>query len=325
MSCSNPNLVKHFVDPLHGTVLHQFLGAGKFLDPHDFGSYEDLSSRGWYITPVPCGKCPGCRCDRSREWANRMILELEDYPNAIFVTLTYRDSDLPLTQSGVPTLDHRDVQLFLKRLRKRFSGKRIRFFISGEYGSTTFRPHYHGIIYGLSLSDFSDLVIRGQNGLRQDYYTSPLFERIWSHGFVLLSDVSWHTCNYVARYVLKKQFGNSDEFADGRLPEYNVSSRRPGIGRDAAIRHLESGATRFSVNGRDGVYEFEIPSSILKRIKEDESLSIDNLQNLCYSRSKVNSDSLLSKIDASGLSWYENLQSDALKLSRKLKLLPERR
>lgn len=47
-----------------------------------------------------------------------------------------------------------DIQLFLKRLRYKVSKsnlnkheKKFRYFISSEYGPTTFRPHYHGILF----------------------------------------------------------------------------------------------------------------------------------------------------------------------------------
>lgn len=54
-------------------------------------------------------------------------------------------------------LSKRDIQLFLKRLRKNiyyeFRERKpevaqgsVRYFIIGEYGPTTYRPHYHGII-----------------------------------------------------------------------------------------------------------------------------------------------------------------------------------
>ena len=59
-----------------------------------------------------------------------------------FVTLTYDDEHLP----GDQCLDHRDFQLFMKRLRKRFPS---RFFMCGEYGGLNGRPHYHSILFGV--------------------------------------------------------------------------------------------------------------------------------------------------------------------------------
>ena len=45
---------------------------------------------------------------------------------------------------------------FMKRLRKRFKGKRIRFYMCGEYGEQFDRPHFHACIFGV---DFPDKVL----------------------------------------------------------------------------------------------------------------------------------------------------------------------
>ncbi|MDX8558692.1 hypothetical protein OZ663_18615, partial [Elizabethkingia sp. HX CGY] len=44
------------------------------------------------------------------------------------------------------SLDYRDFQLFMKRARK-LQEKKISYFLVGEYGSQTFRPHYHAIVF----------------------------------------------------------------------------------------------------------------------------------------------------------------------------------
>lgn len=51
----------------------------------------------------------------------------------------------------------KDVQDWLKRCRKNFKKyckKDIKYFITSEYGPTTFRPHYHGVMFGLTLDEF---------------------------------------------------------------------------------------------------------------------------------------------------------------------------
>lgn len=53
---------------------------------------------------------------------------------------------------GIPYVSKRDIQLYLKRLRKllyeKFSYRPVfRYFIIAEYGPTTFRPHYHGLAF----------------------------------------------------------------------------------------------------------------------------------------------------------------------------------
>lgn len=62
----------------------------------------------------------------------------------------------------VPTVCKSDVQSWLKRLREQYAfehdGDRLEFkyFICSEYGPSTFRPHYHAIIFcDLSVRDFN--------------------------------------------------------------------------------------------------------------------------------------------------------------------------
>jgi len=91
---------------------------------------------------LPCGKCIGCRLDRSRQWAIRCMHEASLYERNCFITLTYSDEFLPNDRS----VNVRHFQLFMKKLRKRF-GPNIRFYHCGEYGEKTSRPHYHALLF----------------------------------------------------------------------------------------------------------------------------------------------------------------------------------
>lgn len=186
---------------------------------------------------IPCGQCIGCRLDRSRQWADRMMMELDHSKTAVFLTLTYSPENVPLgmiTENDIPiySLDKRDTQLFLKRLRFHFQDRDIRFYCAGEYGDKTARPHYHMIVFGLSLSDFSDARLLFNNELGDPVYISSLLsERLWKLGQCTLANVSWRTCAYVARYCLKKQTGqNAIFYAEHNIePEFATMSRRPGL------------------------------------------------------------------------------------------------
>lgn len=88
---------------------------------------------------LPCGQCLACKRSKCKEWADRMILELDHSKKAVFLTLTYRDEDLPnrfdfKTGEVLPTLCKRDLTNFMKRLRKQFKDKELRFYACGEYG-----------------------------------------------------------------------------------------------------------------------------------------------------------------------------------------------
>lgn len=318
MSCTNPNLMRFFIDSDTGAVLSTFVGNGSYMDPKDYG--QPYVDKEWFI-PVPCGKCASCKCDYSRDWANRMILELQDHDEAMFLTLTYNDEHLPLSAKGFPTLVKRDVQLFLKRLRKYLGDKRIRYYLAGEYGTRTHRPHYHAIIYGIGINCFDDLVFRGYNKLGHPYFTSPTLEGIWSNGFISFSSVSWRTCNYVARYVLKKQAERED--CEGVcLPPFNLSSRKPGIGLARADAMLSSGHSVFSVDGRDGIYYIPIPRSAIKRLKE---IDVDKYTQTCYDRSMIALDKLRSEVQFTDLPYHDYLVLKDRNLRLKLSIFPERK
>lgn len=110
------------------------------------------------VTPVvvrghvyDCGKCPVCRRRRASVWAQRMEHEATFFQHpGMFCTLTYDEDNVPL--GGF--LSVRDIQLFMKRLRKSLKRRRIRYFLCGEYGPNgTKRPHYHIIFFGLYPKD----------------------------------------------------------------------------------------------------------------------------------------------------------------------------
>lgn len=182
---------------------------------------------------IPCGQCIGCRLEKSRQWALRCYHEAKFHADNCFITLTYEDDYLP---SG-GTLVKRDLQLFMKRLRKS-KGAGIRFYACGEYGEQNGRPHYHALLFGC---DFGDRVRHSVNGRGEVLYSSEELRELWPAGLNTIGEVTFDSAAYVARYCLKKVTGpNADEHyqvydADGvvydRLPEFTVMSRRPGIGR----------------------------------------------------------------------------------------------
>ena len=232
MPCYHPMHCAYQGTSVAGAPLYKILGPWTGVKYHP----KDIQ--------VPCGHCIGCRLDKSRDWADRMMLELDHSKTAVFVTLTYDNEHVPISMindDGIPyyTLDKRDVQLFLKRLRKFFSDKSIRYYLAGEYGDKTNRPHYHAILFGLDLDNFSDRILFGNNPFGQPYYTSLTLERLWSNGFVSLAPVSWQTCAYVARYVTKKLNGPDGIVYSYRncLPPFALMSRRPGIAGFFAVDH----------------------------------------------------------------------------------------
>lgn len=213
---------------------------------------------------TPCGQCLECRIQRSREWANRLMIERDRHETAYFITLTYDEAHVPYVniadedtgeilydpvfgyEARNLSLYKPDVAAFLKRLRSSLAYKglnQIRFYACGEYGSETARPHYHLIVFGL---DLPDLKLFKTNFRGEKYYRSKIVEDCWRDksknpiGHVLIADCTWETCAYVARYVVKKFTGElSAEYYDKRgiQPEFSTMSRKPGIARDFYDAH----------------------------------------------------------------------------------------
>lgn len=177
--------------------------------------------RGCTPLELPCGQCIGCRLQKAREWATRITHEASLHRVSIFLTLTYDDEHLP--PGG--TLVKRDVQLFFKRLRKQ-AGK-LRYYVCGEYGDRTCRPHYHAIIFGWCPTD-GQIARRKQEG---SLYTSSSLTKIWGLGSAVYGAVNVSTAEYCARYALKKVTGSlGSEYYGELLPPFARMSRRPGVG-----------------------------------------------------------------------------------------------
>ena len=65
---------------------------------------------------VPCGRCRACRVRRSREWATRMLYEMDYHCKSTFATLTYDDEHLPVGGS----LCKRDFCFIYEKVTKKY-------------------------------------------------------------------------------------------------------------------------------------------------------------------------------------------------------------
>lgn len=142
-----------------------------------------------------------------------MMFESNLHPHNVFVTLTYSDEALPTDGN----INKRDPQLFLKRLRKRLDrkdGRRFRYYLCGEYGErNTKRPHYHAILFNVSLADHEAI------------------NQAWDLGITSISELTPGRVKYTAAYVQKKIIKQGVEYhPDGRRSEFALMSRMPGLG-----------------------------------------------------------------------------------------------
>lgn len=156
-----------------------------------------------------------CRVNRRRVWASRMVLEGLASDGGFFVTLTYSPENMPKGGSLVP----RDPQLFLKRLRRKIGDWKLRYFLVGEYGDQTQRPHYHAALFFSGGSGSLDVV--------------QVVKEAWQLGFVYTGSLTPQSAAYISGYVTKKMTATSDTRLNGRHPEFARMSLKPGIGATA--------------------------------------------------------------------------------------------
>lgn len=176
-------------------------------------------------TTIPCGHCIGCKLERSRQWAIRCMCEASQYDLNTFITLTYDKKNVPNCQ-GKNTLYKRDIQLFMKRLRKKY-GSNVRYLQCGEYGKK-WNPHHHMLLFNHDFIDKKEFF--KSNGIQ--IYRSEELERLWKYGFSTVGDLTFESAAYVARYATKKITGDrAEDHYRGREPEYITMSRRPGIAK----------------------------------------------------------------------------------------------
>ena len=187
-----------------------------------------------YTLSLACGRCIGCRLERSRQWSVRIMHEASLYDGvSSFVTLTYDDQHVPADGS----LHYRDFQMFMRRVRKQFGP--TRFFMCGEYGDDLLRPHFHAGLFGVNF--VSDRVYKRRTDGGNRVYTSDVLSKLWPHGLHEIGDLTEDSAGYMARYTFKKVTGDmadkhymSVDRGTGevvwRKPEFCHMSLKPGIG-----------------------------------------------------------------------------------------------
>lgn len=185
---------------------------------------------------VPCGKCLSCRVNKRNSWNLRLRYEATQWPTKLFVGLTYEDYTVPFVEpSRHLTLRREDSTHFLERLRYRIKKdgyNTLRYYLIGEYGATTFRPHYH-------LQLFTDYPL----GYPECYYAgeqdstyclsqcdrSCIVRHIRSQWYFGHSTCFPCTPADIGYITLLHVTGLKSPFPDVE-PSFQRMSRRPGIG-----------------------------------------------------------------------------------------------
>lgn len=227
----------------------------------------------------------------------RCVHESSLYEENSFITLTYNPDNVPKNGS----LNLKDFQDFMKRLRKSIEPKKLRFFHCGEYGEKYNRPHYHAILFG---HDFADKIPYKKNQLGNQTWTAPSLDSLWPMGLSVIGSVTFESAAYVARYCVEKieisdrspkkirdrfnrKYLVSEKTGELRPPEYCTMSRRPGIGRGwynkfssdiyprdyAIMRGMKVRPPKFY----DGLFEIQNPLdySCIKKQRVAKAIQVD--------------------------------------------------
>lgn len=252
------------------------------------------------------------------------MLESYLYSDNAFVTLTYDDEHLP-SDGSVSIVEY---QLWLKRLRKAFAPRRFRFFIVGEYGDKSERPHYHAALFNYPTC------ARGRTR-RRPGSTRPIWRgccascelvgNTWKKGDVDLGILEANSAQYISRYTVKKMTAVDDIRLRGRHPEFSKQSRRPGIGHDFMHEvasqwlrfNLETSRTDVPSVLRHGQKMLPIGRYLKRRLRvlvgKDEKASEEVLSKLAEELQALREYAF-----ENSLSFAKVLEEDAVGLARKL-------
>lgn len=221
-------------------------------------------------TPFGCGQCLPCRINKSRIWQHRILLESMVHDRSAFITLTYSDEKLPEGGNLVPL----HVTNFLKRLRYHLNERRIRYFMVGEYGERSGRPHYHGALFNVDFDGDLEAIERAwwdEDG--------PL-------GFVLAGDVTKDSATYMVGYAVKGWTSRRINKLNGRHPEFMRCSKGSkeypgglGIGAIKQIaRRLKGKDVGVVRKLRRGLRDYPLGRYLSQKLADEMGISRERLK-----------------------------------------------
>jgi hypothetical protein len=171
---------------------------------------------------------------RTSVWTFRLKQHAKNATSSHFVTLTYDTRFVPITPRGFLTLDKRDVQLYFKKLRKAHGENHepIKYYLAGEYGSKTFRPHYHIILFNANIE---------------------FIHKAWDKGEVHIGELTEASAAYTAKYINKGKIIPMHK-NDDRLPEFSLMSKKLGLNylSEKIIRYHRADIERNYLTLEDG-------------------------------------------------------------------------
>lgn len=219
------------------------------------------------MVPVGCQKCIECRKKKAREWQVRLLEEVKNNKNGIFITLTFSNESIKKLNKEIEglsgyELDNQIATLatrrFLERWRKKYK-KSLRHWLVTELGHNgTENIHMHGLVFPTDEMKKKDNVFEEIN-------------KIWGYGYTWIGDkkenyVSERTVNYIIKYINK---------IDKQHTEYNSKIlTSAGIGKGYAERIGEYNSykkeeTREYIKTKSG-HKIALPIYYRNKIYTDE-------------------------------------------------------
>jgi len=161
--------------------------------------------------PVGCGMCMECNKQKANWWKLRLGEEIKENKNGKFITLTFSNEaytryveKIRKENEGIEgyLLDNEvatvAVREFLERWRKK-NKKSVKHWLITELGHEgTENIHMHGVIWADDVNEIEERWNAGKDGKNGWVWKGK------KKGHELINYVSERTCNYITKYMTKK-------------------------------------------------------------------------------------------------------------------------
>ena len=180
---------------------------------------------------VDCGKCLNCLENRKQEASTRMMLEIQNYVNKYFVTLTYEPGKADYDEEGFTKLNREHIKKYIKSLQYvikkiykddyKLEKNKLKYIVSGEYGeNNTKRAHYHLVI---GTNSFIDYEIR----------------KNWKYGKTYIERLKdARAIQYTAGYTTKK-FGKREKEREQPFVKWSIGLGKSWIYKELVAKRID--------------------------------------------------------------------------------------
>lgn len=222
-----------------------------------------LVRQGSSVFLSPCGHCS--QCIASKVSALTFLADKEVSKarrlnrGSSFITLTYSEKSLPVSDLGYPTLRRKDSQHFMMRFRTNLLRAGydypVKFLSCGEYGSDNGRPHMHFVIIGAPVS-----------------LAETITRKSWSkskYGLIDVLPMTSGAVGYLCKYMSKSNpLPDVKAVYDSRHIECPFVFHSVKLGYDWVVNHVsEIIRDKFTYYDANAGYGRLFPSSVRRLVE----------------------------------------------------------